>query len=91
MLDAYIKTGSFLEFLLNFEETYNKELRWEVFLHKVFDRTWDEYEEGVSEAVGRVEKSQMSETKQQETIADSMAILQSFQPTQQEVRTLGSV
>ena len=81
MLDAYIKTGCFTEFLLNFEETYNKELRWEVFLHKVFDKTWDEYEEGIREAAERVEKSRMSETEQQETIADSMAILQSFQPS----------
>ena len=81
MLDAYIKTGCFVEFLLNFEETYNKELRWEVFLHKVFDKTWNEYEEGISEEVERVEKSRMSETEQQETIADSIAILQSFQPS----------
>lgn len=81
MLDAYIKTGCFVEFLLNFEEMYNKELRWEVFLHKVFDKTWNEYEEGISEEVERVEKSRMSETEQQETIADSIAILQSFQPS----------
>lgn len=55
MLDAYIKTGCFVEFLLNFEEAYNKELRWEVYLHKVWDKTFNEFEEGVAEETHRIE------------------------------------
>ena len=65
-----------------FSEAYNKELRWEVYLHKVWDKTFEEYEEGVNEEVQRIETSHMSETEQENVIADSMSILQSFQPSE---------
>lgn len=82
MLDAYIKTGCFAEFLLKFEEAYNKELRWEVYLHKVWDKTFNEFEEGVAEETHRIETSHMSESEQENVVLDSVSILQSFQPSE---------
>ena len=53
-----------------------------MYLHKVWDKTFEEYEEGVNEEVQRIETSHMSETEQENVIADSMTILQSFQPSE---------
>ena len=72
----------FLTICRRFFRGYNKELRWEVYLHKVWDKTFEEYEEGVNEEVQRIETSHMSETEQENVIADSMSILQSFQPSE---------
>lgn len=80
LVDCYIKTCKFYDFVEDFIESYNKEVQWEYYLHKIWDKTWNEYEEGVKEEVKRIESSHMSEAEQENVIADSMSILQSFQP-----------
>ena len=80
-MNYYIQSCCFLQFTSDFSEAYNKELRWEVYLHKVWDKTFEEYEEGVNKEVERIEASHMSEVEQENVIFDSMSILQSFQPS----------
>ena len=72
----------FLTICRRFFRGIQQRLRWEVYLHKVWDKTFEEYEEGVNEEVQRIETSHMSETEQENVIADSMSILQSFQPSE---------
>lgn len=84
-MDLYIQSCGFQQFIEDFSEAYNKELRWEVYLHKVWDKTFNEFEEGITEEIERIETSHMSEPEQETIILDSMSILQSFQPSEQEV------
>lgn len=80
-IDGYIMTGRFCEFIDNFVDTINKdkkdEAEWEIFLHKVWDKSFSEFKESITVD----EKNQnMTPATIETTVAHSVNILKSFNP-----------
>lgn len=78
LLEIYIEEGRLYDFVAEFMRTHNEELMWDVWLHKVFDKNFEEYKEAVLSAA----KSSIRPSKKQleTTLIDSMNILDSFNP-----------
>jgi hypothetical protein len=80
ILDKMIRAGRFTEFVREIMRMSNKEMleqaRWEFWLHKVFDLSFDEY-------LARVEGTEevLSEEVMEATVRDSMGIINDFCPS----------
>ena len=83
ILDRMIQTGRFLEFVCEFIRLRNEELedqtKWEFYLHKVFDMTYQDY---LAQAGGTAETGDdMTPDALQSTVKESMGIINSFCPS----------
>ena len=82
-INGMIQTGRFSDFVDSFVETTNKEkdeeAMWEVYLHKVFDKSYAEFKEQIQ--VDR-DNASMSDSDIETTIKNSMNILGNFNPEQ---------
>lgn len=83
MLDKMIQTGRFLEFVCEFIQIQNDEMmdqtRWEFFLHKVFNMTFQEYlaqTEGTDGA-----GDMMTQDALEATVKESVGIISGFCPS----------
>lgn len=81
ILDKMIRAGRFTEFVQEVMRIRNKEMldkaRWEFWLHRVFDLSFDEYlakVEGTSEEV-------LPEEVMEATVKESMGIINGFCPS----------
>ena len=79
LLDGYIRTSRFCEFLNEFGKQKKEDDRWEFFLHKVWDKTYVEFCE---ELQVTQDLQEMSEDDIEATIKKSMSILGNFNPEQ---------
>jgi hypothetical protein len=77
LLDGYIKTARFCEFIREFAEIKKEDDTWEFFLHKVWDKSYDEFCESVKTANAVME---MTESEIKTTVENSLKILGSFNP-----------
>lgn len=79
ILDQMIRAGRFTEFVREITKIHNQELidnaRWEVWLHRIFDMSFDEY---ISKLDGTEEV--LSEEVMEATIKGSMGIINDFCP-----------
>lgn len=73
-IDTLIMSGRFTDFVLEFLEIQNEKMMWEFFLHKVYDKSFDEFKESIT-ANKPVPKEQL-----ETTVKDSKSILNSFVP-----------
>lgn len=73
-IDTLIMSGRFTDFVLEFLEIQNEKMMWEFFLHKVYDKSFDEFKESIT-ANKPVSKEQL-----ETTVKDSKSILNSFVP-----------
>ena len=83
ILDRMIQTGRFLEFVCEFIRLRNEELedqtKWEFYLHKVFDMTYQDY---LAQTGGTAETGDdMTPDALQSTVKESMGIINSFCPS----------
>ena len=83
ILDRMIQTGRFLEFVCEFIRLRNEELedqtKWEFYLHKVFDMTYQDY---LAQTGGTAESGDdMTPDALQSTVKESMGIINSFCPS----------
>lgn len=69
LLDGYIETGRFYEFVTELYELDNDTKTWELYLHKVFDKSFTEFKESLKPV------EPMSKTKLEATINESKNIL----------------
>ena len=77
LLDGYIQTSRFCEFLSEFGQLKKEDDRWEFFLHKVYDKTFDEF----CEVLQNTQDLQgMSDDDIEATVQESMKILGNFNP-----------
>lgn len=87
-MNGMMKTGRFSEFVDEFIQTTNKEVEfdnkekemrvhWELFLHRVFDRSFKDYMDGV-ETIN--ENKNVSERTMETVVKHSMDILNNFTP-----------
>lgn len=85
LLNHYIGLGRFEYFVNKFIETINSEKEekctWEIYLHKVFDKSFKEFKESIDVTQ---ETANQSIEKQEATVLHSLNILQGFNPTQRE-------
>ena len=86
-----IQTGRFTEFVWEFVDIYNKEQEektlWELWLHRVFDKPFDEF-------MKSVDKSNRTAPTQEDiksTIEGSLSILKSFDPLRERGCDNGTV
>ena len=78
LLDQYIRQGRLLEFIDEFIKTHNEDKLYELWLHKVPDKTFVEFKEEVEE-----EQQQEFEPGQLETtVKTSKSLLDNFNPNE---------
>lgn len=71
LIDTLIISGRFTDFVLEFLEIQNEKMTWEFFLHKVYDKSYDEFKESIK----HVPKEQL-----ETTVQNSRSILNNFNP-----------
>lgn len=80
-MDGMIATDRFCEFVSSFVKAVNEEkedqLDWEFFLHKVFDKPYQEFKADIET---NKKNQNMSKQTIEATVQDSMNILQNFNP-----------
>lgn len=70
-IDSLIISERFTEFVLELLEIENEEMMWEFYLHKVYDKSFDEFKESMKP----VPKEQL-----ETTVQNSRSILNNFNP-----------
>ena len=80
-MNGYIQTSRMCEFIHAVCERKKEDDKWEFFLHKVWNKSWDEFCHGVDTSQGEQE---MSEDDVEATIKRSMNILGNFNPDVEE-------
>lgn len=78
LLDQYIRQGRLLEFIDEFIKTHNEDKLYELWLHKVPDKTFAEFKEEVEEEQQQEFKPGQLET----TIKTSKSLLDNFNPNE---------
>lgn len=81
LMDGYIQTSRLCEFIHAFVQQKMEDDRWEVFLHKVWDKSYPEFCEALQNSQ---DLQSMSEDDIETTIKKSMNILENFSPEQEE-------
>lgn len=76
LLDGYIRTGRFEEFIAEFIDMENERTTWEFYLHKVDNKTFAEFKAEI-EPTPHVEPEDI-----ETTVSESMKILNGFIPEQ---------
>jgi len=74
LLDGYIASGRFCEFVEEICEFDNDTKMWELYLHKVFDKSFTEFKDPLKPI------EPMSKAKLEATITDSKNILDGLKP-----------
>lgn len=72
-LDELITNNMFSNFIDEFIETQNNEMLWEFFLHKVYDKNFEEFKKGII-------NSEVDEVDIEATVQKSFDILKNFVP-----------
>lgn len=80
-IDGIIQTNRFSEFVDEFLSLENEKKKWEFYLHKVFDKSFDEFEESLPK------QQDVSDEQLETTIKDSKSILSGFIPTERGVNS----
>ena len=81
LLNGYIQTSRFCEFIKAFCEQKIEEDRWEFYLHKVWDKSFTEFCDALQVSQ---DLQEMSEADMEATVKKSMAILGNFNPEVEE-------
>ena len=81
LVDGYIQTGRFCEFIAAFFAHQNESDRWEFFLHKVWDKSYTDFCKSMQVSQ---DLQAMSGADIEATVKKSMDILGNFNPDQEE-------
>ena len=76
-LNGYIQTGRFSEFIFEFADAVQETDEWEIYLHKVWDKSYSEFKESIDTAQ---KNRNMSDHDFETTLQNSMNILNNFNP-----------
>jgi hypothetical protein len=77
LLDGFIQTGRLCEFIASFAEQAQEKNRWEYYLHKVWDKSYSDFCDGLQQTQ---ELQTLSNTTLETTLHQSMHILGQFRP-----------
>lgn len=82
IMDGFVGSGRFLEFVLEILDIYNEEQEgkqmWELYLHRVYDKTFNEFVEEVRNNAAVNDKP--SDEQIETTLTDCRDILNNFIP-----------
>lgn len=78
LLDNYILSGMFYEFIIDFMDRQNEDLIWDVWIHKIFDKTFDDFRESL--LLTAVNSVAPTKKQLETTVKTSQQILDSFVP-----------
>lgn len=81
LMNGYIRTARFCEFIQAFATEKRQDDQWEFFLHKVWSQTYDEFCEDLQTSR---DLQKMSDVTIEATVKKSMSILGAFNPEQKE-------
>lgn len=81
LVDGYIRTARFCEFITVFCEQKTEDDRWEYFLHKVWDKSYTDFRNTLQASQ---DAQRLSEVDIEATVKKSMDILGNFIPDQEE-------
>ena len=81
LMNGYIQTARFCEFINAVIKQKNEDDRWEYFLHKVWDKSFDEFCEALQTSQ---DLHAMSDEEIETTVKNSMNILGNFNPEKEE-------
>lgn len=81
LLNGYIQTSRFCDFIEAFCKQKTEDDRWEYFLHKVWDKSYAEFCETLQTSQ---DLQEMSDEQIEATVKKSMNILGNFNPIQGE-------
>lgn len=76
LLDSYIEQCRLFDFVIEFFNIRNEEMTWEVWLHKVYDKSFDEFKNSID----TMEYNEFSKEQIETTVKDSHNILIEFNP-----------
>jgi hypothetical protein len=76
LLDQYISYGGFAEFVMEFVEMHNEREKYELWLHKVWDKTYPQFLEMLNDEP----QKEMTDEELETTISNSKKLLSSFVP-----------
>lgn len=76
-IDGMIQTNRFSDFVDEFLSLENEKKNWEFYLHKVFGKSFDEFEESLPKP-----RKDVSDEQLETVIKDSRFILSSFNPAE---------
>ena len=79
LLDQYIRQGRLLEFIDEFIKTHNEDKLYELWLHKVPDKTFVEFKEEVEE---EEQQQEFKPGQLETTIKTSKSLLDNFNPNE---------
>lgn len=79
-VDGMIRTERFSDFVDEFLNFEGEKKKWEFYLHKVFDKSFDEFEKSLPK-----QRNVISSEQLETTIHDSRDILNAFVPTERGV------
>jgi hypothetical protein len=77
IMSGYIQTSRFTEFISTFCQQKVEDDRWEVYLHKVWDKSYTEFCEALQTTQ---DQQEMSEADMETIVKKSMDILGNFNP-----------
>ena len=81
LVNGYIQTSRFCDFIHAFCEQKIEDDRWEYYLHRVWDKTYSEFCEALQTSQ---DPQEMSEDDIEATVRESMNILGNFNPNEEE-------
>lgn len=76
LLDCYIEQSRLFDFIVEFLNIRNEEMTWDVWLHKVYDKSFDEFRNSID----TMEQNNFSKEQIETTVKDSHNILIEFNP-----------
>lgn len=76
-LDVLISNERFEEFIVEFANSENEKKMWDFYLHKVFDKSFEEFKS----SIGSARNEKVPEADLETTIQDSQNTLNKFIPT----------
>ena len=78
LLEMFISTGRFSDFVNEFIEIQNEESEWEFYIHRVFDKSFDEFKSSISSR-----RNNMIPTDEplETTLQNSKSLLNNFIPS----------
>lgn len=92
LLDQMIRTRRFEEFVLELVQMHNEEMEdktlWDIWLHRIFDKGFDEFKKSLG---GRNEKAAPTQEEVKSIAMDSKNILAGFVPDEGLVDRDGTV
>ena len=76
LLDQYISNGGLCQFVIDFVEMHNEREKYELWLHKVWDKTYPEF----LETLNNTPQEEITDEELETTISNSKKLLSSFVP-----------